>query len=99
MLDNLATLQVYQVLLDSRFEPQTNHLGESGGTCGERCSTLDLGWSVSSGKTSPGVCEWRVSRSRLGESEFTVKEGIGSEEGMAGWKTSIDDTELRDGYR
>lgn len=98
MLRAFAFLQVFQVLLDSRFEPPPDDTGESGGA-GGGFSTLDIQWSYSAAKTCLDVCEWRVSRLRHSESEFTVKEGTGTEEGFAGWQTGSDDTELRDGYR
>lgn len=94
-----ALLQVYQVLLDSRFEPPAGQPAESGDGCGGRCATLDVQWSFSAEKTALDVCEWRVSRLRLGESEFTVKEGVGTEEGLAGWHTGSNATELRGGCR
>eukprot|EP00903_Cladosiphon_okamuranus_P014811 g13717.t1 len=94
--DDDGLVEVYHVLLDSRFEPPP---GQPGGSAGARggCSTLDIQWSFSAEPSYLEVCEWRVSRLRHGESEFKVKEGIGTE-GLAGWQANSDDTEVRDGY-
>jgi len=40
-----------------------------------------------------------VSRSRRDEPEFSVKEGVGMERGLARCPGNVDDIELRDGYR
>lgn len=91
--------QVYQIQLDSRFEPPADHGSISGGGGRGRYSTLEIRWSVASDATSLGQCEWRVSRLREGDPEFAVKEGVGAEQWLAASQANSDGAEPRDGHR
>lgn len=93
----LRHLQVYQIILDSRFESPADERssGGVGETDGE--ATLDIQWSVTT--SSVEACEWRVSRKREGEPEFRVKEWVGADAGLAGRRAKGTGDEPRDGYR
>lgn len=104
--------QVYQILLDSRFQPPANQSITGGGGDGGGNVTLDIEWqfapvrsdrrasaaSAMAATTAPDACEWRVSRCREGEAEFPVKEGVGAERGLEASAGGVGGTE-RDGYR
>ncbi|CAM9898189.1 unnamed protein product [Scytosiphon promiscuus] len=89
--------QVYQIILDSRFELPADQRSSSGASETDRESTLDIRWSVTTSWL--GACEWRVSRKREGEPEFSVKEGVGAGKRLAVGLGENDGDEPRDGYR
>lgn len=91
--------QVYEVQLDSRFEPRAGHGSTSGGGEKGRNLTLDIEWSFAADTAPLGLCQWRVCRLRGGSPDFAVKEGIGTEQWVTASQTDKDGTELRDGYR
>ena len=105
---------MYQILLDSRFQPPANQsiTGGSDEGGGENV-TLEIEWQFASAKsdrrsaasatamtatTAPDTCEWRVSRCRQNEGEFPVKEGVGAERGLEESAGGVG-VKTKDGYR
>lgn len=102
--------QVYQILLDSRFQPPADQSITGDGGSGGVNVTLDIQWQFAlvrsdrqaaaavTSITTPDACGWRVSRCREGEAEFPVKEGVGAERGLEKSAGGVVATK-RDGYR
>ncbi|CAN0512161.1 unnamed protein product, partial [Ectocarpus sp. 8 AP-2014] len=96
-IGNDGLLQVYQVLLDSRFETPADEIFTIRGGARGRGATLDIQWSFATDWLDP--CWWRVSQTREGQPELSVKEGVGTEEGWVSGQANNDGGEMRDGYR
>ncbi|CAN0466479.1 unnamed protein product [Ectocarpus sp. 12 AP-2014] len=96
-IGNDGLVQVYQVLLDSRFETPADGIFTIRGSARGRGATLDIQWSFVTDWLDP--CWWRVSQTREGHPEFSVKEGVGTEEGWVSGQANNDVAEMRDGYR
>ncbi|CAN0232156.1 unnamed protein product [Ectocarpus sp. 6 AP-2014] len=96
-IGNDGLVQVYQVLLDSRFETPADGIFTIRDGARGRGATLDIQWSFATDWLDP--CWWRVSQTREGQPELSVKEGVGTEEGWVSGQANHDGGELRDGYR
>lgn len=108
----LLSGQAYQIPLDSRFQSQgdqsSSNISGSGG--GGQDVTLDVQWwftpTASDEQATAATAttalandsRWRLSRGRDGETELSVKEWVGTGEGLS-LPIDVDGTMPRDGYR